>query len=465
MNPQPAADSRQLAGKRLLLGVTGSIAAYKAAGLVRAFKKAGAEVQVLMTPDAARFITPLTLGTLSEREVLVEIFPEGPGGSSEGGGGSWTKHVHLGLWADLFVVAPATATTLSKLAHGVCDSMLTAAVLSARCPLLVCPAMDHDMWLHPATQRNLRLLREDGVHILDPEHGELASGLIGQGRLPEPEAIAAHVATLLAEEAGDAPSPASFPLKGHEAVPLTHEGDSSRSGARSAKSPQNGGSRTAQTLVGKTVLVTAGPTREPIDPVRFLSNPSTGTMGYTLAAAAAARGGAVTLVSGPTALDTPPGVTRIDVTTAAAMHAAAMQHADADLVIAAAAVADYTPADPSPHKRKKEADRDEVTLRLRRTPDILAAIGAQKRPGQTLVGFALETQDGLANAQAKLARKHLDWIVLNFANEEGAGFGTGTNRVTLLGADGTQHDLPRADKASLAGVLLDHVIATAGESA
>ncbi|MEO1477977.1 MAG: bifunctional phosphopantothenoylcysteine decarboxylase/phosphopantothenate--cysteine ligase CoaBC, partial [Bacteroidota bacterium] len=253
-------EGQSLKGKRLLLGVTGSIAAYKAAELVRALKKAGAEVQVLMTRDAARFITPLTLGTLSEREVLVEIFPENATGS-------WTKHVHLGLWADLFVVAPATATTLSKLAHGVCDSMLTATALSARCPLLVCPAMDHDMWLHPATQRNLGLLREDGVHILDPEHGELASGLIGQGRLPEPNAIAAHVAALLGELED-------------EAIP--------------------------QTLAGQTVLVTAGPTREPLDPVRFLSNPSTGTMGYALAAAAAERGADVTLVSGPTTLATPP---------------------------------------------------------------------------------------------------------------------------------------------------------------
>ncbi|MEM8600511.1 MAG: bifunctional phosphopantothenoylcysteine decarboxylase/phosphopantothenate--cysteine ligase CoaBC [Bacteroidota bacterium] len=402
-----------LANKRLLLGVTGSIAAYKAAELVRAFKKAGAEVQVLMTRDAARFITPLTLGTLSEREVLVEIFPENATGS-------WTKHVHLGLWADLFVVAPATATTLSKLAHGVCDSMLTATALSARCPLLVCPAMDHDMWLHPATQRNLRLLREDGVRILDPEHGELASGLIGQGRLPEPDAIAAHVATLLGEMGN------GFP---------------------------------AQTLAGKTVLVTAGPTREPIDPVRFLSNPSTGTMGYALAAAAAARGGDVTLVSGPTALPTPAGVTRLAVTTADEMYAAAMQHSGADLVIAAAAVADYAPAAPSAHKRKKEADptneAGDVVLRLRRTPDILAALGAQKRKGQTLVGFALETQDGLANAQGKLERKRLDWIVLNYANEEGAGFGAGTNRVTLMSREGTQVALPKVDKASLARVILD----------
>ncbi|MEO1727828.1 MAG: bifunctional phosphopantothenoylcysteine decarboxylase/phosphopantothenate--cysteine ligase CoaBC, partial [Bacteroidota bacterium] len=397
-------EGQSLKGKRLLLGVTGSIAAYKAAELVRALKKAGAEVQVLMTRDAARFITPLTLGTLSEREVLVEIFPENATGS-------WTKHVHLGLWADLFVVAPATATTLSKLAHGVCDSMLTATALSARCPLLVCPAMDHDMWLHPATQRNLGLLREDGVHILDPEHGELASGLIGQGRLPEPNAIAAHVAALLGELED-------------EAIP--------------------------QTLAGQTVLVTAGPTREPLDPVRFLSNPSTGTMGYALAAAAAERGADVTLVSGPTTLATPPDVTRIDVTTADEMYAAAMQHSGADLVVAAAAVADYAPTEPSAHKRKKEAETTneagEVVLRLRRTPDILAAIGAQKRRGQLLVGFALETQDGFDHARGKLERKHLDWIVLNYANEEGAGFGIGTNRVTLLGRNGAQQALPKASK-------------------
>ncbi|MEL7363093.1 MAG: bifunctional phosphopantothenoylcysteine decarboxylase/phosphopantothenate--cysteine ligase CoaBC [Bacteroidota bacterium] len=406
-------EGQSLKGKRLLLGVTGSIAAYKAAELVRAFKKAGAEVQVLMTRDAARFITPLTLGTLSEREVLVEIFPENATGS-------WTKHVHLGLWADLFVVAPATATTLSKLAHGVCDSMLTATALSARCPLLVSPAMDHDMWLHPATQRNLGLLREDGVHILDPEHGELASGLIGQGRLPEPNAIASHVATLLGELED-------------KAIP--------------------------QTLAGQTVLVTAGPTREPLDPVRFLSNPSTGTMGYALAAAAAERGAEVTLVSGPTTLATPPNVTRIDVTTADEMYAAAMQHSGADLVIAAAAVADYAPAEPSAHKRKKEAEATneagEVVLRLRRTPDILAAIGAQKRRGQLLVGFALETRDGFDQARGKLERKHLDWIVLNYANEEGAGFGIGTNRVTLLGRNGAQQALPKASKASIARAILD----------
>jgi len=399
------ASSSSLAGKKVVLGVTGSIAAYKAAELVRLLKRAGAEVQVLMTPDAARFIAPLTLGTLSEREVLTEIFPQNEDGS-------WTKHVHLGLWADLFVVAPATATTLAKLAAGLCDSMLTAAALSARCPLVVAPAMDHDMFVHPATQRNLATLRADGVTVIEPEHGELASGLIGTGRLPEPEALAERIAAML---------------------------------------------RSSGALGGTKVLVTAGPTREALDPVRFLTNHSTGTMGYALAEAAARRGARVVLVSGPTALPVPPGVERIDVTSADEMHAAAQQHADADLVLAAAAVADYAPAEASEQKVKK--GEGDLTLRLRRTPDVLAALGARKREGQTLVGFALETHDGRANARAKLERKNLDWIVLNHANEPGAGFGPGTNRVTLLRRDGAEEDLPLMPKRAVAEAILDRVLA------
>ena len=398
------ASSSSLAGKKVVLGVTGSIAAYKAAELVRLLKRAGAEVQVLMTPDAARFIAPLTLGTLSEREVLTEIFPQNEDGS-------WTKHVHLGLWADLFVVAPATATTLAKLAAGLCDSMLTAAALSARCPLVVAPAMDHDMFVHPATQRNLATLRADGVTVIEPEHGELASGLIGTGRLPEPEALAERIAAML---------------------------------------------RSSGALGGTKVLVTAGPTREALDPVRFLTNHSTGTMGYALAEAAARRGARVVLVSGPTALPAPPGVERIDVTSADEMHAAAQQHADADLVLAAAAVADYAPAEASEQKVKK--GEGDLTLRLRRTPDVLAALGARKREGQTLVGFALETHDGRANARAKLERKNLDWIVLNHANEPGAGFGPGTNRVTLLRRDGAEEDLPLMPKRAVAEAILDRVL-------
>lgn len=401
-----------LQGRKLLLGVTGSIAAYKAAELVRLFKKAGADVQVLMTPDAARFITPLTLGTLSEREVLVEIFPENEDGS-------WTKHVGLGLWADLFVVAPASAQTLAKLAHGFCDSMLTATALAARCPLVVCPAMDHDMFLHPATQANLDRLRSFGHEVMPPDEGPLASGLVGQGRMPEPDAIFALVVERLGEvtrETHDAPR---------------------------------------QTLAGKRVLVTAGPTREPIDPVRVITNPSTGTMGYALAEAAARRGAAVTLVSGPTALDAPPGVRRIDVTTAEEMHAAVQPHADADLVFMVAAVADYTPVEPAASKLKKQ-DAD-LTLRLRRTLDILADLGRRKRNGQVLVGFAMETDDGLNHARGKLAAKNLDWIVLNNLREPGAGFGTGTNRVLLLSKDGHEETLPLLPKRAVAEAILDRV--------
>lgn len=403
----PAVTHQPLASRKIALGVTGSIAAYKAAELVRLLKKAGAEVQVLMTPDAARFITPLTLGTLSGREVLVEIFPEN---AEE----TWTQHVELGLWADLLVVAPATATTLAKLAAGICDSMLTATALSRRCPMLLSPAMDLDMYVHPATQRNLRTLREDGAEVIEPEEGPLASGLVGVGRLPEPETLFAYIV----ERLGAATGP----------------------------------------LAGQKVLVTAGPTREAIDPVRFLSNGSTGTMGYALAEAAARRGAEVVLVSGPTALAAPPGVTRIDVTSAEEMHAAAQQHAEADIVLAAAAVSDYTPAEPSERKLKKDAAEEALTLRLRRTPDVLAALGAEKREGQTLVGFALETDDGLANARAKLEAKNLDWIVLNEAGAPGAGFGPGTNIVTLLGRDGSERALPRMPKREVAEALLEHIL-------
>lgn len=408
-----------LTGRRLLLGVTGSIAAYKAAPLVRLFVTAGAEVRVLMTPDAERFVSPLTLGTLSEHEVLSEIFPENADGS-------WTKHVTLGEWADLFVVAPATAQTIAKLAHGFCDSMLTATALSARCPLLVCPAMDREMYRHRTTQDNLKRLREIGYTVLPAAHGELASGLEGQGRLPEPEAIRDKVGTMLADRTDTD-------------TPDTDASDTS--------------------LAGTHVLVTAGPTQEPFDPVRVLTNRSTGTMGYALAAAAARRGATVTLITGPTALEPPPGVENVvHVETAEQMHEAVQRRRDrADLVLMAAAVADYTPAEPSDSKQKKgEAER---TIHLRRTPDILKTLGEHKRDGQTLVGFALETDDGLENARRKLSDKNLDWIVLNNPTEEGAGFGPSTNRVTLIGRDGTEDDLPLMPKAELADVLLDRVTA------
>jgi phosphopantothenoylcysteine decarboxylase/phosphopantothenate--cysteine ligase len=395
-----------MAGRRILLGVTGGIAAYKTAELVRQFKKAGAEVRVVMTPDATRFVTPLTLGTLSENEVHIEIFPENEAGS-------WTKHVQLGLWADLFLVAPLTAQTLSKLVDGACDSMLTAVALTARCPMMICPAMDHDMYVHPAIRSNLDTLAGRGVTVMEAEHGELASGLVGQGRLPAPESIFERARTVLAERATNAEGP----------------------------------------LAGKRVLVTAGPTRERIDPVRFISNHSTGTMGFELARAAASRGADVVLIAGPVSLETPDGIRRIDVESTADMHAAVMQHADADIVIMSAAVADFTPASVFESKIKKDKASDE--LRLAPTADILADLGSQKREGQLLVGFALETDDGMENARGKMQRKNLDWIVLNNPREEGAGFGTGTNRVTLLSKGEQTVELPTMPKSEVAEAIVE----------
>ena len=393
-----------LAGRFLLLGVSGSIAAYKAAELLRLLKRAGADVQVLTTPDASRFIGLLTLATLSGREVLTEIFPDAADDA-------WTRHVSLGVKADLLIVAPATAQTLAKLAHGFADSMLTATALAARCPVLLCPAMDHDMYRHPAVQANIARLQVFGHHVMDAEFGELASGLVGHGRLPAPEAILSRVTRLVG-----------------------------RSGQ----------------LEGQHALVTAGPTREALDPIRVVTNHSTGTMGFALAAALARRGAQVTLVCGPSPHDTPPGVQRIDVTTALQMREAVLKERAVDVVFMAAAVADYAPECAAPGKLKKK--EDVLTLRLRRTPDILAELGAHKGPGQTLVGFAMETDNGLASARKKLADKRLDWIVLNYVNEEGAGFGTGTNRVTLIGSDGSATPLPRMAKRAVAEALLDRIL-------
>ena len=506
--------NESLLDRRIVLGVSGSIAAYKSALIVRLLRKAGAEVQVLMTKDATRFISPLTLGTLSGREVLTDLFPDDATGQAAEE--AWTQHVTLGLWGDLFVVAPATAQTIAKLAYGFSDSMLTATALSAECPLLVCPAMDRDMYHHPATQSNLERLRALGYAVMPAEHGELASGLVGQGRLPEPESIVSQVTQLLdAVDAADGEPEAPFdefdfdseaqgdtapdypdmeayeiPSMESESIP---DGDASetpdpptassppntspspdsspifpldvpseaQSGAGFEQSPseeRSQDSASKPSLDGLNVLVTAGPTQEPIDPVRVITNRSTGTMGYALARAAAERGASVTLVSGPTCLDTPPDVERIDVTTTKEMATVVQQHADADLILMAAAVSDYTPARTATSKIKKEGT-DELSIRLRRTGDILKTLGDRKRPYQQLVGFALETDDGFANARRKLRTKNLDWIVLNNPLEEGAGFGTTTNRVTLIHRDGYKEEFPILPKDEVASLLLDRVIA------
>ncbi|NJB85799.1 phosphopantothenoylcysteine decarboxylase/phosphopantothenate--cysteine ligase [Lewinella marina] len=366
-----------LAGKKIILGVSGSIAAYKAALIVRGLIREGAEVRVLMTRAATDFISQLTLSTLSRHPVTTSVH------SDE----SWNNHVELGLWADVYLVAPATATTLAKLAQGICDSALVAVYLSARCPIFFAPAMDVDMWLHPATRANVERLQGYGNHLIDVDNGELASGLVGQGRLAEPERILEVLRAHFARQ---------------------HD------------------------LDGRRILITAGPTHEDLDPVRYLGNRSTGKMGIALAEAAAARGASVDLILGPTPLS--PQGTGINVThvrTALEMHREALQRwPQATDGILCAAVADYRPETVAPEKIKKTGDG--LTLKLVRNPDIAAELGQQKQPGQFLVGFALETENGVENARGKLERKGLDLIVLNSPRVAGAAFGHDTNQIQLI---------------------------------
>ena len=399
-----------LNGKKILLGVTGGIAAYKAPLLVRELVKHGADVQVIMTRAAREFVTPLTMATLSKREVISEMFPD----PSEQSSTSWTKHIDLALWADVMFIAPATAHTIGKIAHGFADDMLTTLVLALRCPLAIAPTMDVDMFLNKTTQENIATLRETGCLIINPVEGELASGLSGPGRLPEIDKLVQFVDDILTHSHRD--------------------------------------------FTGKKVLVTAGPTYEPIDPVRFVGNYSSGKMGFALANVAALRGADVTLVAGPVALKTPRNVKRIDVKTAAQMYEAVhVEFPNSDVVIMAAAVADYTVANPATEKIKREKQSgDEMILTLTKNPDILKSLGESKRH-QTLIGFALETHNGIANAQEKLRRKNLDVIVLNNPNDEGAGFNTDTNIVTIITRQGTTEQLHRMSKFDVANAILDRI--------
>lgn len=384
-----------LEGKKILLGVTGSIAAYKAAVLVRLLVKDGAEVQVLMTPASRDFITPLTLSTLSRRPVLCAL--------SEAG--VWTNHVELGRWADLMVVAPASANTLARMAAGLSDNLLVATYLSAACPVVIAPAMDVDMWRHPATRDNVGMLTARGNILVEVASGELASGLTGEGRMQEPEVILSEIRTLLG-----VPGP----------------------------------------LSGRQALVTAGPTHEPLDPVRFIGNHSSGKMGIAVARELARAGSRVDLVLGP--VEAPPpmaGVTVHPVTTAAEMFERCGVLAPAsEIVVMAAAVADYRPAAPLDHKMKKK--EDSFSLALERTPDVLRELGRVKRPGQFLCGFALETDHEEAHAVGKLKEKNLDMIVLNSLNDPGAGFQGDTNKVTIFTAAGTKMAFPLKSKTEVA---------------
>lgn len=394
-----------LKGKHIVLGVTGGIAAYKSVALLRLLTKAGAEVQVVMTPAAKEFVAPVTFASLSQKPVVSEFFTANTG--------EWHSHVDLGLWADAMVVAPATASTIGKMANGIADNMLVTTYLSAKEPVWIAPAMDLDMMRHPSTVANIERLHSFGNHIIEPGSGALASGLSGKGRMAEPEEI---VAT----------------LESHFA--------------------------TAGSMTGKTVMITAGPTREKLDPVRFISNFSSGKMGYALAEEAARRGARVILVSGPVDLKARNPLIEVRrVESAEEMLAEARTaFAGSDIAIMCAAVADYRPAAVSPSKLKR-GDSPAMTLELVRNPDIAATLGSEKRPGQTLVGFALETDDALAHGADKLRRKNLDMIVVNSLTDKGAGFGTDTNLVTIITADGRRTSGTLKPKSAVAADIIDSI--------
>lgn len=394
-----------LKGKHIILGISGGIAAYKSVMLLRLLIKAGAEVQVVITPSGKEFITPVTLSALSGKPVVSEFFTANTG--------EWHSHVDLGLWADAMVIAPATANTIAKMANGVADNMLVTTYLSAKAPVFVAPAMDLDMMAHPSTKRNIELLRSYGNHIIEPAEGELASHLVGKGRMEEPENIVKVL---------------------------------------------DGFFDRKENLAGKKVLITAGPTYEKIDPVRFIGNYSTGKMGYALAREAAGRGAEVTLVSGPVSLTiNHPSINVRHVESAKEMLAECESHfPESDIAIMCAAVADYAPAHPVDKKIKREGS-DAPVIELVKNPDIARTLGLSKRNGQILVGFALETDNESINAQAKLKSKNLDMIVLNSLRDKGAGFGTDTNKVTIYMADGRELRFDTKSKDDVAGDIIDTI--------
>lgn len=387
------------------MGITGSIAAYKAAVLARALIKKGAEVQIVITPAGKEFITPITLSALTSKPVISEFFAQRDG--------TWHSHVDLGLWADAMLIAPATASTIGKMAHGIADNMLVTTYLSMKAPVFIAPAMDLDMFAHPSTRHNLEILRSYGNHIIEPASGELASHLVGKGRMEEPEKIVEVLEAFFAQ---------------------------------------------AEDLKGKHILITAGPTYEKIDPVRFIGNYSSGKMGYALAEVCAERGAEVTLISGPVNRQTHhPAIRRIDVESAEQMYQEAVRlYPKADAGILCAAVADFTPESIAPDKIKREGE--DLIIRLKPTQDIAAALGKMKQSHQRLIGFALETCDELAHAQAKRERKNFDFIVLNSLNDKGAGFRCDTNKITILDASGAT-PYPLKSKQEVASDIIDKLSA------
>lgn len=398
-----------LKGKKIVLGITGSIAAYKACHIIRGLIKKGAEVQVVITPAGKEFITPITLSALTSKPVISEFF-----GQKDG---TWNSHVDLGLWADLMLIAPATAATLGKMAHGIADNMLITTYLSAKAPVYIAPAMDLDMFLHQSTQKNIETLRSYGNNIIEPTFGELASHLVGKGRMEEPERIIEIIEQHFAKQ---------------------------------------------QQLAGRKVMITAGPTYEKIDPVRFIGNHSSGKMGYAIAEECAKRGADVTLISGPVNLEVNhPNIKRIDVESAKEMYDSAHQcFTDTDVAVLCAAVADYTPLKKSDVKMKRENESN-LKIELVATKDIAASLGSVKKDSQMLIGFALETNNEEANAKDKLERKNLDFIVLNSLNDKGAGFKCDTNKISIIDRQ-RRTDYELKSKSEVANDIIDRIVEQMG---
>lgn len=449
-NPQhpspthPAAGPSPLSGKHIVLGITGSIAAYKSCLIIRALVKRGAEVQVVITPAGKEFITPITLSALSRHPVISDFFSQRDG--------TWHSHVDLGLWADAMLIAPCTASSLGKMAHGVADNMLVTTYLSMKAPVFIAPAMDLDMYQHPSTQANINTLKGYGNRFVEPTSGFLASGLEGKGRMQEPDLIVEEMERFFAE-----------PLKettqeGAQEEKTTQEGAQEETAQKDVQGQEKTTQEATQKekmlpLTGKRILITAGPTYERIDPVRFIGNFSSGKMGFSIAEECRRRGAEVTLVAGPTALQCDAAIRRVNVESAQEMYEACLPAFDtADAAILSAAVADFTPEQKAESKIKREAD--DLVLRLRPTHDIAKTLGQRKRPGQRLVCFALETNDEEANARGKLERKNADFVVLNSTRIPGTTFNADDNQIAVVTREGVR-SYPKKSKQEVASDIID----------
>lgn len=452
-NPQhpspthPAAGPSPLSGKHIVLGITGSIAAYKSCLIIRALVKRGAEVQVVITPAGKEFITPITLSALSRHPVISDFFSQRDG--------TWHSHVDLGLWADAMLIAPCTASSLGKMAHGVADNMLVTTYLSMKAPVFIAPAMDLDMYQHPSTQANINTLKGYGNRFVEPTSGFLASGLEGKGRMQEPDLIVEEMERFFANPLNETTQ------KGAQDQEETTQEDTLDQEETTQKGPQDQEKMTQEaaqkekmlSLAGKRILITAGPTYERIDPVRFIGNFSSGKMGFSIAEECRRRGAEVTLVAGPTALQCDAAIRRVNVESAQEMYEACLPVFDtADAAILSAAVADFTPEQKADSKIKREAD--DLVLRLRPTHDIAKTLGQRKRPGQRLVCFALETNDEEANARGKLERKNADFVVLNSTRIPGTTFNADDNQIAVVTREGVR-SYPKKSKQEVASDIID----------